>query len=233
MSTIFAIGDLHLSGEPPKKPMVVFGEQWRDHWRKISASWRQSVQERDVVLIAGDISWAMDLEEAMEDLNEIHQMPGQKILVKGNHDFWWSTAAKMKQQLPASISFIHNSFIPVGDIAVCGSRGWVNPYDSNFTAQDQKIYEREEQRIAVSLAAAQKEGYKQQIVVTHFPMFYQGQGTERFLKILNTAQVEHYIFGHLHGEGIVLGPGPNCCPFQCHLVSCDALHFQVKKIMEV
>lgn len=233
MINIFAIGDLHLSGFPPKKPMDIFGEGWSNHWEKISESWRESVNECDTVLIPGDISWAMSLEEAQEDILAIDELPGQKIFLKGNHDFWWSTSAKLRAVLPKSISFIHNSYVAVEDIAICGSRGWVNPSDSHFTEQDAKIYEREINRIAASINAAKKDGYSRIFLATHYPMIYYGDINGDFANMLAENAVEHYIYGHLHGPAIPLGPVGAFHNVSYHLVSCDALNFQVTKIAQV
>jgi len=230
---IFAISDLHLSGFPPKKPMDVFGEVWVNHWEKISSNWRESVNECDVVLIPGDISWAMSLEEAQEDLLAIDALPGKKIFLKGNHDFWWSTSAKLRAALPSTITFIHNSYVPVKDIAICGSRGWINPSDSNFTDQDTKVYEREISRISASIKAAQKDGYSRIILATHYPMIYYGDINGEFAHMLATNAVEHYIYGHLHGPAIQQGPVGYFHNVHYHLVSCDALDLKLTKLVQV
>lgn len=230
---IFAISDLHLSGLPPKKPMDVFGENWTGHWEKIRASWLEAVAEEDIVLLPGDISWGMNLEEAAEDLKAIDELPGSKILVKGNHDYWWTTSAKMRQGLPESITFIHNSYAAIKDIAVCGSRGWLNPLDSMFTEQDRKIYEREQNRIAGSVQMARKDGYSRIILVTHYPMIYRGDTDGHYAKALAGSGIEHYVYGHLHSDGIELGPVGMFHNVQYHLVSCDAINFRLELIAEV
>lgn len=230
---IFAIGDLHLSGTPPKKPMNIFGENWTGHWEKISTYWRDVVTDDDVVLLPGDISWGMTFEEAAEDLLAIDRLPGRKVLVKGNHDYWWATSAKMRQKLPASITFIHNSYIAIKDIAICGSRGWVNPLDSMFTEQDQKIYEREQSRIAASVQAARNDGYLRIILATHYPMVYCGDTDSQYARALAEKGIEHYVYGHLHSEGIVLGPVGVFHGVHYHLVSCDAINFTLTLVTKV
>lgn len=233
MSRIFAIGDLHLSGMPARKPMEVFGESWRDHWLAIQASWQQQVQAEDYVLLAGDTSWATHFAQAEEDLLAIDRLPGQKIMIKGNHDFWWLTANKLRQLLPPTLAFIHNNYSVVGDVAICGSRGWTNPDDEYFTAEDQKIYEREQSRIHASLAAAKQAGFSRMLLLTHYPMFYPPH--DQWLRTLAAVYpIEQYVCGHLHGPSTALLPPDTCVGhIPCHLVSCDALDFTVKYIMEV
>ncbi|MPL63555.1 hypothetical protein SDC9_09195 [bioreactor metagenome] len=230
---IFAISDLHLSGTPPTKPMEVFGENWAGHWEKICNDWHNRVQPQDVILLPGDISWGMNFAEAGEDLLAINELPGQKVLVKGNHDYWWATSAKLRENLPSSITFIHNSYHAVGDVALCGSRGWINPLDSMFTTQDGKIYEREKGRIAASIEAAIKDGYSRIILVTHYPMIYRDDVDGEYAKSLAEYGIEHYVYGHLHDGGIGLGPVGEFHDVQYHLVSCDALDFKLKKIATV
>src|SRR5437867_2750410 len=126
---IFAIGDMHLAGGTGKT-MDRFGEHWRDHDRKIFEAWEQTVNDEDLVLVVGDTSWAMRLEEALPDLNRIGRMPGLKLLVKGNHDYWWQSKSKMSGALDPSIRILHADSIIVNRIAVAGTRGWVCPNDS-------------------------------------------------------------------------------------------------------
>lgn len=230
---IFAIGDLHLSGNPPQKPMEIFGEKWAGHWEKISSDWQNIVTSQDVVLLLGDISWGMNFEEASEDLQAIDALPGRKVMVKGNHDYWWSTSAKMRDNLPPSITFIHNSYETVNNVAICGSRGWTNPLDKMFTAQDAKVYEREKGRIAASIQNAIRDGHSRIILATHYPMIYWEEIDGEYAKNLAEWGVEHYIYGHLHDGGIGLGPTGTFHGVHYHLVSCDALDFRLKKIAEI
>ena len=123
---VWAIGDLHLSGASPK-PMEKFGEQWKNHDEKISAAWRDMVAVDDLVVVAGDTSWAMKLQEAIIDLEWLAQLPGSKVLIKGNHDYWWSSLSKMRSIAPESVEFIHNSAVRVNDVVVAGTRGWMLP----------------------------------------------------------------------------------------------------------
>lgn len=230
---IFAISDLHLSGVPPKKPMEIFGENWTDHWDKIKNNWLEVVSSQDVVLLPGDISWGMNFKEASEDLAAIDELPGRKILVKGNHDYWWSTSAKMRKNLPPSITFLHNSYEIINNIAICGSRGWTNPLDNTFTAQDEKVYQRELGRIETSIQSALDAGISRIILVTHYPMIYWPEVDGKYARSLAKWGVEHYIYGHLHDGGVIHGPTGVFHGVCYHLVSCDALDFRLKKIITV
>ncbi|HEY3425382.1 MAG TPA: metallophosphoesterase [Negativicutes bacterium] len=231
---IFAIADLHLSGNPPKKPMDIFHECWKNHWERIKENWQEIVGFDDVVLIAGDTSWAMNVADALVDLRAIHGLPGRKIIIKGNHDFWWQSTAKMKRFMPDSLEFVHNSFVGIGaDIAVCGSRGWNHPDDPSFSLSDERIYEREQQRILLSLNQAKNADYKQIILLTHFPLLYKNRAIQGIVKFLPDYNVIHCVYGHLHGVAIENGLIGNMNGTEYHLVSCDAIDFKIKKIMEI
>ena len=128
---VFAIGDLHLAGGTGKT-MERFGEHWRDHDRKIFEAWERLVSDQDLVLIAGDTSWAMRMDEALPDLDRIGQMKGRKILIKGNHDYWWQSKSKMARVLHPSINVLNASSIIVNRVAFAGTRGWICPNDSHF-----------------------------------------------------------------------------------------------------
>jgi predicted phosphohydrolase len=123
---VWAIGDLHLSGANPK-PMEIFGEQWKNHDEKISTAWRDMVATDDLVIVAGDTSWAMKLHEAIIDLEWLAQLPGRKVLIRGNHDYWWNSLSKMRHVAPESIEFIHNSAVRMNNVVIAGSRGWMLP----------------------------------------------------------------------------------------------------------
>ena len=193
---IYVLGDPHLSlsGE---KPMDIFGNRWANHTQKIKNAWRQTVREEDTVVLAGDISWAMSLKDAEADLEFFHNLPGKKILLKGNHDYWWTTASKLRafteQNSLSSITFLHNNSILIEEYAICTCRGWKSPYESDFNGEDRKIYEREMLRLELSL----KEGCKlsdKRIVMMHYPP------DVGFAEILTEYNVEFCVYGHLHGK---------------------------------
>ena len=229
--SIFALADLHLSGTPPTKPMDRFSPAWENHWEKVQTAWLAAVKPEDTVLLAGDTSWAMKLKDAVVDLASIAALPGRKILVRGNHDYWWSTVNKMTQALPDSLFFIHNNFFIAENWGICGSRGWLTPCDPAFQATDESIYLREVSRLRVSLAAARAGGCERLIVMLHFPPVYLDECSNGFTDLLEEYNVETCIFGHIHGDGAHMAPRGYIKGAACHLVACDALDFQPKKIV--
>ncbi len=153
--SIFAIGDLHLPGGDDK-PMQVFGAHWEGHWDRIRADWRARVQPEDTVLIPGDISWAMQIENAMDDLRAIAELPGRKILLRGNHDYWWCGISRLRELLPTGMYALQNDAMRLEDTAYCGTRGWTLPAGAG-AAEDEKIYRRELLRMEMSLEALGEE----------------------------------------------------------------------------
>jgi len=226
---IFAIADLHLSFSVDK-PMDVFGEHWKKHDEKMEIHWNQLVSEDDIILIPGDISWAMNLEDAMVDLEWIKKLPGKKIISKGNHDYWWASVNKMNK-LYDNIQFLYNNYYSVGDTAICGTRGWVCPNDAMFTEHDQKIYDREAIRLRYSLEMAKKDGFEDYIVMLHYPPTNDKKESSLFTEIIEEYNVRKVVYGHLHSaqcfefslNGMINGT-------EYSLVSCDALDFKVKNI---
>lgn len=228
---IFAIGDLHLSGTPPTKPMDIFGDHWRDHWTKIKTDWLARVAPEDTVLIAGDISWAMKLSAALEDLEEIAALPGQKILIRGNHDYWWQTVSKMSAAVAGRLTFLNNSFATAGRWAVCGSRGWLTPADPAFGPDDAPIYQRELLRTRASLAAARAAGHERLILMLHYPP-RTGDAASGFTDLLAEYGVAVCVFGHLHNEAAKAALDFAINGTCCYLVSCDALDFKLKELAQ-
>ena len=151
---VYAISDLHLSlsGE---KPMDIFGEKWDGYLEKIEQNWQSIVNDDDVVLISGDISWAMKLEDAVNDLQYIAKLKGKKILIKGNHDYWWQGINKVRNSLPPNVYALQNDSVKIGNYVFCGSRGWTVEGANDFTEQDLKIYRRESERFKLALKSAQ------------------------------------------------------------------------------
>lgn len=196
---IYAISDLHLSlgGD---KPMDVFGSVWKDHHLKLQANWAKFVKDDDVVIIGGDVSWAMRLDETQEDFNFIHRLPGKKILFRGNHDYWWQSYSKVKKKLPPSMEAVQNNYISYRDrVALCGTRGWTVPGGENYTEQDEKIYQRELIRLRLSLTAAQKDGFDEFIVTLHYPPFTSRCEDTGFTEIMQEFGARICLYGHLHG----------------------------------
>ena len=229
---IFAIADLHLSGNPPTKPMDIFGSQWQGHWQKIQENWRLHITDEDVVLLAGDLSWGMRWDEAYVDLAEIIALPGRKIIVRGNHDYWWQTVSKMSQATEGKLVFLQNSFTAVSDWAVCGSRGWSLPGDTGFNVEDQAIYSREVGRMRLSLQAAQQAGFRQLIAMLHYPPTDALKKTTGFTELFAEFNVQVCVYGHLHGEAAKAGPTGLVNTTFLQLVACDATNFTLRQILD-
>ncbi|HIU64380.1 MAG TPA: metallophosphoesterase [Candidatus Avacidaminococcus intestinavium] len=229
--SIYAIGDLHLSGEPPSKPMTIFGEHWQNHWSQIKNSWLQQVRQEDTVIICGDISWALTLQEALVDLNAIAALPGHKILLRGNHDYWWSTIKKMTTATHNDFSFLHNNYFRASKYAICGTRGWNMPGSEAYTSQDETILQRECLRLENSLQKATADGYQEIIVALHYPPLYKDMATSAFEKIITRYKAKQVIFGHIHGNDCqyVFQGVHNNTNYQ--LVSADCVNFALQKII--
>ena len=170
---LFAIGDLHLSGTPAKKPMDVFGPRWTNHWQRIQEDWRSRVSDDDTVLIAGDTSWAMHLKEAQEDLDEIRALPGKKIIIRGNHDYWWESAGKLNRlDNENNMYYLYGTVMETEnkEFAVCGTHGWISPGDIHYRSpQDDKPYRRELLRVERTLQEAEKLGCRHTVLLLHYP----------------------------------------------------------------
>ncbi|MBO4563184.1 MAG: metallophosphoesterase [Clostridia bacterium] len=198
---LFAIADLHMDGGAGK-PMDVFGPHWTDHCERIFGSWRSKVGEEDSVLIPGDISWAMRFDDALPDLFALSELPGRKVLLRGNHDYWWSSPTRMRSVLPESMKLVQNDAVDIGPAVVCGSRGWLLPTDQDFTADDRRIYERELIRLRLSLEAAKRiaGGKKPIVCMMHFPPLLRDGNPTGFTALLEEYGVTCCLYGHLHGS---------------------------------
>lgn len=198
---IYAISDLHLSNSCDK-PMDIFGEKWKGHTDKILKNWNEKVTNDDLVLVAGDISWAMKLEDAKPDLDWIEKLAGKKIIIKGNHEYWWKSISAVREILPSSIMAIQNDAIKFDGFIVCGTRGWVVPEENEeFSAEDEKIYKREVERLKLTLKSAKalQTDNEKIICMMHFPPF-DGNGNEtEFTKVFEEYDVNTVVFGHIHG----------------------------------
>ena len=228
---LFAIGDLHLSGGDDK-PMDVFGPQWDRHFLRIQENWRRLVGEEDTVLIPGDISWAMQLQAAKADLEEIGCLPGKKILCKGNHDYWWNSISQVRAALPAGMTALQHNAADLGNAVVCATRGWMIPTkDTPLSEQDEKIFGRETERLRFALdEAAAKAGGRPLVVMTHYPPLLAGETDTAFTKLMEMYRVHTAVYGHLHGTGIQAGYTGEHHGVRYHLVSCDSIGFSPKEI---
>lgn len=204
---IYAISDLHLGfDEKIEKPMDIYGERWINHAEKIKADWEEHVNDGDTVIIAGDISWALKLNEAIADLNWISALPGKKVLIKGNHELWWNGISRLNMMYD-NIYFLQNTFYEVSDetgkAAICGSRGWLCPGTDGFSEDDRKIYERELHRLELSLAAAKAAGFSDNIIAAlHFPPTNENHNPSGFTELFEKYGVKQVVYGHLHGKEI-------------------------------
>ncbi|HKK94908.1 MAG TPA: metallophosphoesterase [Anaerovoracaceae bacterium] len=224
---IFAIGDLHLSLDPTvNKPMDVFGAGWENHHERLKYNWLKTVNNDDLVIIPGDVSWGLRLNEAMTDLNWINELPGKKVIFKGNHDLWWNSINKLNS-LFDDISFIQNKcyYLDEEDIAICGTRGWISPGVEGFDAHDEKIYRRELMRLKFSLDDAQELGAKKIIVALHYPPSYDKSKDSLLIDLIKEYNVEYLIYGHLHGLYVYpKGLKGNHDDIEYRLVSLDYLN---------
>ena len=223
---IFAIGDLHLPGGDDK-PMEVFGAHWEGHWDKIRADWRQRVEPQDIVLIPGDISWAMYLDNAIPDLRSIGELPGRKILLRGNHDYWWGAITRVRDILPPGMFALQNDALVMDGIAFCGSRGWTNPQGST-EGEDARLYARELIRLRLSLERARQllpQG--RLIALTHFPPLLEGGGQTPVSDLMREFGVDDVVYGHLHGASIRSAFTGTVEGVRYHFTSCDGLGFKL------
>lgn len=228
---LFAIGDLHLSGGNDK-PMDVFGPQWDRHFYHISERWRAKISEDDLVLIPGDISWAMHLEEARGDLEEIAALPGRVILCKGNHDYWWNSISRVRSVLPPGMQALQYSAADAGPAVICGTRGWMFPTpEQPLDEADRKIFSRETQRLRLALGQASSLAAGRPIIaMMHFPPLLAGEKNTEFTAILEEFRVHTAVYGHLHGQGIHSGFTGEHHGIRYRLVSCDSIGFDPTEI---
>lgn len=254
---IFAIGDLHFSGEPPTKPMDVFGAHWQNHRQRIITAWREQVSPEDIVFVVGDISWALKLADALPDLQTIADLPGQIYLIRGNHDYWWSSANKMNQAMQHSLTFLQGHGTAINNIAFGGTRGYLCPRDTAFDeTKDTSIYTRELLRTEAALqemeVALQKTTValptsptlpaietllgasitkSTRILLLHYPPFNDKNEASGFTDLLAKYEVDHCIFGHLHDKSSFERIPDHFGPTQLHLVSADFMNFKLKQII--
>ena len=232
--SIYVIGDLHLSFSADK-PMDIFGNNWFNHSEKIKNNWIKKVTENDTVIIPGDFSWATYLEETYKDFEFLNDLPGKKILLKGNHDYWWTTITNMNKFLKENnfenIYFLHNNSYLVEDIICTGTRGWINSYQS---PDNYKILKRENDRLKLSINDGIKKYGKEKEIIAfmHYPPFYKDEVNEEidFIKTMNDYNISKCYYGHLHSdshkeavEGIVNG-------IEFKLISSDYTDFDLIKI---
>lgn len=220
---LYAISDLHLSLSGDK-PMDVFSEEWKNHDMRIRENWLKKVKEEDTVLLAGDLSWSMKLQGGKEELDFVAGLPGRKIIIKGNHDYWWGSITKLNSMYD-NMDFIQNNFFSYEDYAICGTRGWVIPGSSLFKEEDEKIFRREVLRLKMSLDAAKKRGFQKFIVMIHYPPVNETFKDSEFTYIFEEYGVETVIYGHLHGKSLQRVMTGERNGVEYILTSCDYIGF--------
>jgi uncharacterized protein len=232
---IFAIADLHLSYSE-NKPMDIFGSGWEGYMDKIDRNWRAAVSDDDTVLIPGDISWAMHICESTEDFRYLDSLPGRKIIIKGNHDYWWDTVSKIERFFKDSgiktIEILHNNSYRIGDVSVFGTRGWIQASTAGFTQHDMKIYNREIERLRSSIAS-EKDKSGGRLVMLHYPPVSPLDKDNEFTRIIAENAIDMCIFGHIHSSDAFGGYNISVGRTRYRLVSSDHLGFVPYRIPDL
>lgn len=232
---LFAIGDLHLSLSS-KKPMDIFGEHWLKHHLKIRKNWINHIGEEDTVLIPGDISWAMSFQEAAEDLEWLKELPGRKVLIKGNHDYWWPSISRLRSYLKPDMVPLQHTAVKAEGWVITGTRGWLTPKSEGFNGEsDEKVFRRELIRLRMGLEATEKIRSPEEklLVMMHYPPVAGGQPTG-FCSIMEEFEVDTCVYGHIH---MAPGEWPGDMNIELNgtsyiLVSADYLDFSPVRIGE-
>ncbi len=230
---LWAISDLHLP-LGVDKPMDIFGKNWKNYVERLYNNWQENVADDDMVVLAGDFSWATYIEDAKKDFDFLNKLKGRKILIKGNHDYWWETITKMNRFVEENgyetISFMQNNSYLYKDVAICGTRGWNLPVPPYTGEENMRYYNREIQRLSLSLESAPKDIKK--IVFTHFPPIANGCIKNDFTEVLNNYGVEKCLYGHLHAKSSQNAINDRVNGVEYLLVSCDYLEFEPMKLLD-
>lgn len=228
---VYAISDLHISTNT-NKPMDIFGGNWVGYLDKIKTDWEQKVNDDDIVLIGGDISWAMNIEDAKKDIETLTGLKGKKVFIKGNHDYWWSGIGKVRDMLPYSFYALQNDSMRFDGFVVCGSRCWSVPGAPDFDERDRKIYLREVERLKLSLASAKKmmqDGDKL-IALIHYPPFNVKRENSLFTDLFEENKVDIVVYGHLHGKDVRSDKLVVKNGIKYYLTSCDQVDNKLTEI---
>lgn len=219
---IFAIGDLHLSLSVDK-PMDVFSG-WADYVERLTANWKSVISDEDIVVLAGDTSWGMSLNETTDDFDFINRLPGKKYLLKGNHDYWWDTRKKLEtfffENGFDTLNILQNNAVETDNLIICGTRGWLF---ENGEPHDAKILQREAGRLELSLQSIKSD--KEKVVFLHYPPVYADQCSAEILDVLLKYDVKRCYYGHIHGYGISNALNGIYAGIDFKLISADALGF--------
>ena len=230
---VFAISDFHLSINNPK-PMNIFGPVWDGYLESIEKSWAENVTDEDLVLIAGDLSWAMTLDDAKADLDYFARFSGYKVFVRGNHDYWWKSISAVRACLPSRTYAVQNDAVKIGDCVVCGSRLWTTPEPNKPQPdEDRKIYDRELLRLKMSLEAAARlrgEGDRL-LVMSHYPPFNSTFRSTPFTDAIADYNPDAVVYGHLHGSGSRAERLVDIGGVKYYLTSCDLVGNKLVRIL--
>ena len=234
--SVYVIADLHLSTDNASKSMEVFGNRWKEYQNRIQTNWNKLVEENDTVIVPGDISWALTLQDALSDLRFLNSLSGKKVIMKGNHDFWWTSVTKMKALFKEhgfdSISILNNNAIEIENYIITGSRGWFvdqSVQTKNVNADFEKVINREAIRLKIGLDEAKRlyeasDEKKEIIAFFHFPPVWGDFRNDRVINLLSEYGISRCYFGHIHGNYTV---SPSICDgnLQMRLISADYLNF--------
>ncbi len=238
--SIFAIADLHLSFSGllnvvnweenlEYKPMEDLDQTWHNHARRIYENWHRVVQERDIVLVSGDISWAMRLDDARPDLNYLGLLPGRLVCVQGNHDYWWQSISRAREAVPSNVQLIQNDHVKLDGVNICGTRGWLCPNSTYFKQEDEKIYRRELIRLENSLQSAQT---GPRLVMMHYMPTNEKHDYSGFIELFKKYEVETVVYGHIHSNACRYRLPNRAWGINFHLTSADYLNFTPRLIIE-
>lgn len=231
--SLYTIADLHLPFGIDK-PMDIFGNSWKGYTQKLEYNWQRKIKSDDVVVLPGDFSWATYLEESKKDFEFLNRLNGTKILLKGNHDYWWSTLNKLNLFIEnegfENIKFLQNNSFVYNDIAICGTRGWIHPSWEGFGIDDKKIFDREVKRLELSLQSVSK--YSKIYVFTHYPPISVFRDENDFTQMLQKYGVSKCFYGHLHSASHKNAVNDTVNGVEYKLVSSDFLQFDPLKIID-
>lgn len=230
---VYALSDLHLSFMV-NKPMDVFGEHWDNYEERVKENVNNTLTNDDILLIAGDISWAMNMPETQKDFEYIASLNGKKIIIRGNHDYWWKSITRIREVLPQNVYALQNDAIKIGSYVICGTRGWVVPEKGKtLGAEDQKIFDRELIRLELALidARAKAEPSDEIICMLHYPPFNSELEESQFTNLIDRYGASKVVYGHLHGYTKISPTEPvEINGVKYYLTSCDKLRCVPKEI---
>lgn len=230
---VFCISDLHLD-LTGSKPMNVFGPSWNNYLEEIERDWNEKVSDEDLVLISGDISWAMKLEEFKKDIEYLNKFKGKKILNRGNHDYWWNSITKVRSILPSNMFALQNDYIRFDNVLICATRGWELPERNEpLTDEMEKMLNREYIRCELSLSSMQKHRKDGDIVIfmIHYPPFNSSRQQNTFLDLFEKYKVDIVVYGHLHGDNLRATLYEERNGIKYYLTSCDQVHNKLTQLL--